>query len=271
MNKYLQILLTLGLISIPLGFYAVEHGHRTSGQKIEVAVVSRGVEARSSSSRPQVALIFDDLGGSLREIKDIYSLDVPVTVAVIPGLKFSKNVAHIAKRCGFSVLIHLPLAPKRDQDYAHADYQFIGAHLSRTERESLLRYYLGSISIAMGANNHMGSAATEDSEVMEQVIRALERKDMIFVDSRTSLKSVACEVAQREQVPCYVNNGFVDSVHGEKIIEKKFEKLMSRAREKRKIIIIAHPKKDTMRVLKKMIPRYSSVDFITLEEYAAQR
>jgi len=218
-------------------------------------------------SRPAVALIFDDLGESLTDLKEIYSLNIPLTVSIIPGLKFSKNIAHIAARCGFSVMIHLPLEPKKD-DYRQASYTFISAALGRSEIDRLLRKYLNSIQIAVGVNNHMGSKATEDSELMRVVLRAVKQKNLIFIDSRTSSRSVAYDIAVEEGVRCAYNEWFLDAVEGEEAMRRRMEEIVDRAAQNGKTIVIAHPRKPTIAFLKKYLDeRHGQVDFITIEDY----
>jgi polysaccharide deacetylase 2 family uncharacterized protein YibQ len=222
----------------------------------------------SDLPRPKIAIIFDDLGESLQDLKDLYSLNTPFTISVIPNLKFSKNIAHIGSRCGFSVFIHLPLEPKESGNYRTNKYKFITTDLSRREIESLMRRYLNSIRIAIGVNNHMGSKATEDKGVMKIVLREIKQRGLIFVDSRTSLDSVGYDLANKQGLVCGYNEGFLDSIDDIVKIKEKMEKLILKAKDKGKIIVIAHPRKNTISFLKENLPRLrKKVDFITIKDY----
>ena len=44
---------------------------------------------------------------------------------------------------------------------------------------------------AIYTNNHTGSVFTENEEAMDRLLKALKKHNFIFVDSRTSSKSVA--------------------------------------------------------------------------------
>ena len=260
MDKKLRLILLAVLILVPLILYYF--AGKKSGEPIFL------VERNVSDNRPQIALVFDDLGDSLQEIKDVYSLKIPLTASVIPGLKFSRNVAHIAARCGYTVFIHLPLNPKSKDAYNPKKLRVISGDLSKREINSLLAYYLSSIQIAYGANNHMGSAATEDDKLMRAVMQALKERDLVFIDSKTSLDSVACKIAQKEGVDCEVNEGFLDSVDTVAAIDKKLDDLVALAKERGKIIIIAHPRPNTFSVLKKKIPQLKKeIKFITAQDY----
>jgi polysaccharide deacetylase 2 family uncharacterized protein YibQ len=263
MNKFIRILLFVILILVPIIFY--KSFYRPKQKKaIPKPVIVRQVLA----AKPKIALIFDDLGESLKDFEAIYSLHIPLTISILPGLEFSKNIANIGYRCGFSVLIHLPLEPKEGKKYATTKYKIISASLSKPEIDYILRTYLSYIRFAVGANNHMGSSATENINLMRQVMHALKERNLIFVDSQTSLKSKACEAARFEGVICAKNSGFIDTVDNQIVIEKRFTKLAKKAKKKRKMIIIVHPKKNTIAALRNVLPQWQKeVEFITVKEY----
>jgi len=262
MAKILRVLIFVTLIIIPIVFYSSLNKNRNGSQSL------LDLSRDQSSLKPSIALIFDDLGGSLNELREIYSLGIPLTVSIIPNLKFSKNIAHIASRCGFSVFIHLPMEPKKSESYRTDQYRFISGNLSRRENEALLRNYLNSIRIAIGVNNHMGSEATEDGELMSIFVRAVKSRGLIFIDSRTSLDSVAYEIANRAGLACGYNEGFLDAVSDPDHMQKQIDQLLKKAKNKGKIIIIAHPRATTIKFLKSRIAALKEeVDFITIKEY----
>jgi len=218
--------------------------------------------------QPQIALIFDDLGESLNDLKEIYSLGIPVTISIIPNLKFSKNIAHIASRCGLSVFIHLPLQPEGNSFSKSGKYRFINSDLSQRETIFLLRCYLNFTRAAIGVNNHMGSKATQDSKLMKIILNEIKKRGLSFVDSRTSLDSVAFKIAKEKGLICGYNEGFLDSVDDLEEIEKHMKILVSKAKEKSKIIIIAHPRQKTFEFLKKELPELKKeVEFINMKDY----
>lgn len=226
------------------------------------------IKKKIKFDKPKIALIFDDLGENLKDLKLVYGLNIPVTISVIPGLKFSKNISYMAARCGFSVLIHLPLQPKNEDNFKTDKYKFIGSSLSKPELNSLLKYYLNFFRVAIGVNNHMGSAATEDPRLMRHILKAVKGQGLIFIDSRTSLNSVAGSLAKEVNMIYGYNEGFLDSVDDVNTIEKKLDLLIEKAKEKQKIIIIGHPKENTFRVLQEKIPALKNeIEFITVKDY----
>jgi len=263
MTKSLRLILLLILIIAPIVFYK-SLNKKNSGSNIILPLI----QPESEFNRPQIALIFDGLGESLKDLREIYSLDIPLTISVIPNLKFSRNIAHIGARSGFSVLIHLPLEPLAKSPYSASKYKFISADLSKWEIDSLLRQYLNFIRIAIGVNNYMGSGATQDQKLMKTISRELKRRNLIFIDSRTSLESVAYQVARQEGLVCGYNEGFLDSIDSVQEMERRLENLITAASQKGKIIVIAHPKKNTIKFLKDKLPALKErVEFVTIREY----
>jgi len=263
MPKSLRITLLIALIITPIIFYkTLNRKSNPNNKALSFSAREKGLQ------RPKIALIFDDLGESLKDLREIYSLDIPLTISVIPNLKFSKNIAHIASRCGFSVLIHLPFEPGSSQQYQTDKYRFITSDLSKREVISLLRQYLNSIRIAIGVNNHMGSLATQNQQLMKIVLTELKKRGLIFIDSRTSLKSIAYEQAREMELISGYNRGFLDAIDSIKVMEERMEELKDLAQEKGKIIVIAHPRKNTLRFLKAQLPFLrKKIEFITIKDY----
>lgn len=261
MNRITKIFLFILIISAPLVFYKYFYKPRMHPA---IKRITREIPV----IKPKIALIFDDLGENPKDLSEINSLDIPVTVSVVPGLKFSKIIAQTSTLYGFSVMTHIPLEPKNAQKYQTTKYKFISSSLPRRERAALLRYNLNYIRVAIGVNNHMGSAATEDAKLMKEVMKAVKYNGLFFIDSRTSNNSVACEVAKKEGVICDYNEGFFDSVDDISVMQAKFFELLKKAKEKGKIIVIAHPKKKTFFLLHKLLPKTrDQVEFITIKDY----
>lgn len=114
----------------------------------------------------------------------------------------------------------------------------------------------------------MGSLATEDRRLMRIVLSELKKRGLIFIDSRTSLKSIAYELAQEMELISGYNQGFLDAVDDIDHIAERMEVLINMAREKGKIIVIAHPLKNTLEFLKSRMPDLrKKIDFVTIKDY----
>ena len=270
MAKNLRVILFIILIVVPVIFHKAMNKKSKHGN-IPFSSNNETADEREEDSKPIVALIFDDLGESLNELREVYSLGIPLTISIIPNLKFSKNIAHIGSRCGFSVFIHLPLQPIDDNIPKSAGYKFISSDLSNRGIKLLLRQYLNSLRIATGVNNHMGSKATQNTSLMKIVMKEIKKRKLIFIDSNTSTKSVAYSIAKKENLVCGYNEGFLDASDNIEAMKQKVNKLIEKAKSKGKIIIIAHPKKNTIDFLKRELPVLRKhVKFVTIKEFFAQ-
>ncbi len=260
MLKFLRVAILILFVAGPIVFYK-----SLNKKGIKLSPFAGQVQ---DFQLPKIALVFDDLGESLSDLKEVYSLGIPLTISIIPDLRFSKNIAHIGHRCGFSIFVHLPLEPEDNAYYKKADYEFIRSELPKREAILLTRQYLNSIRIAIGVNNHMGSKATRDEKLMRIVMNELKMRGLMFVDSRTAVKSVAYKIAQDEEVVSGYSEGFLDPVDDKKVIKDQMFKFIKKAKEKGKIIIIAHPRDNTIEFLESELPDIlKEVDFVTMKEY----
>ncbi len=99
------------------------------------------------------------------------------------------------------------------------------------EIERLLDAALASVPGAVGVNNHMGSKATADAAFMDVLLDALGRRGLFFVDSRTTVLTVAASEAERLGVPYLARKVFLDAVDGD--IERSLDAGDRRLRPRR--------------------------------------
>jgi len=102
-------------------------------------------------------------------------------------------------------------------------------------------------------NNHMGSLATADAEVMGMVMKSLKEKGLFFVDSFTSPRSVAYEVAKVQGLPAACRSVFLDNNKDKSEIQAQFEKAIDVAKRRGSAIAIGHVYLETLEVLEHLI------------------
>jgi polysaccharide deacetylase 2 family uncharacterized protein YibQ len=263
MDRFLRIALFIALLAIPVAFYSTLE-QRKGRRQINLPMVKGDINGQN----PKIALVFDDLGDSLQDLENIYSLNIPVSVSVIPGLKFSKNIAHIASRCGFSVFIRLPFEYEARDKPKISKYGEFSHNLTQWEVESLLRYYLNSIRIAIGINVNMNYDTKKDYEMAAMVIDAAKKRGMVFIDNAANDNQMIYNIAKKENLRCGYGDAVLDGSNTEIDLEKQFEKIISLAAKKGKIIVIVVPGKETFSLLKEnILPNIDRIDFITLKDY----
>ena len=84
---------------------------------------------------------------------------------------------------------------------------------------------------------------------------ALHDRDLFFVDSRTSSKSVAFDAARRAKVPAATRDIFLDDAEDVKSIEKQLDLAAREARARGAAIAIGHPHPETIEALTQTLPQ----------------
>lgn len=202
----------------------------------------------------QVAVIFDDAGGSVEDLEEIIAIGRPVTVAVLPGLRYSKEVAERASAAGLDVFLHLPLEPE-DSGRVPGPGSITTA-MSDEEIRAAVRAGLATVPGAVGLNNHMGSRGTADERVMRAVLQVVKERDLIFVDSVTSARSVAAPLAEEMGIPAARRHVFLDNVDAPAAIRAALRRLATIALRRGSAIGIGHAQRLTPAVLKEMVAEF---------------
>jgi polysaccharide deacetylase 2 family uncharacterized protein YibQ len=224
-------------------------------------------QAKDESRRAAVvALCVDDFGffhNSL--VKDFLAIDIPLTISVIPGLKYSEKISREAAEAGKDMLCHLPMEAESGEGDG-GEIPLIRASMKASEIEKALTKALETTPGAVGINNHMGSKATADRRVMETVLRICHARGLYFFDSLTTPHSVVRKVAKELGVPEARNDLFIDGGSGE--TRENMKKLLSIATRKGAAIGIIHVKSESLEDLRWMIDeaRKEGIDFVKISE-----
>ncbi|MEC9049582.1 MAG: divergent polysaccharide deacetylase family protein [Candidatus Neomarinimicrobiota bacterium] len=203
--------------------------------------------------RGTIGIVIDDFGYRNDDVSDGFlNLDVPLTYAVIPGHEYSKSFGEKAVGRGFEVIVHMPfenLANKGGEE----SFVLSTSMDSETIQERV-QAALDQIPSAIGMNNHQGSKASADQHVMSNVARVLKKRNLFFVDSRTTAETVAESTMEVYNVPTTRRNIFLDNDDDEGKIHAQLIKLVEKSEELGTAVGIGHVKPKTLKILKKYIP-----------------
>jgi polysaccharide deacetylase 2 family uncharacterized protein YibQ len=236
--------------------------------KMEERFTEKAKVVEKASRVPEVAIILDDAGGRGPDYKEIFSIKEPLTISVLPNLQESEAVALSALTSGKEVMLHLPMETYKDS-YDRHDGSMITTNMSNDDIEKLVNSNIAAVFGASGVNNHMGSKATEDKRVMDEVLKVIKEKNLYFVDSRTSKKSVAFDEARKMKVKSAENNVFLDVEAKEEKIKNKLGELILKARKFGYAVGIAHVTRPvTIATLKELMPYYekNGIKFVFASE-----
>ncbi len=123
-------------------------------------------------------------------------------------------------------------------------------NLGPAEFERRLLWAFEQVDGIRGFNNHMGSRLTANPLAMRRVMAEAHRRKLLFLDSRTSGRSVAYSTAMEHGVPAVTRDIFLDHDPSEENIVRQFKKVEKIARQRGYAIAIGHPYDTTFAVLK---------------------
>lgn len=224
--------------------------------------------AISEPWRPTIALIIDDMGNSLHasSVKRALALPAPLTVAVIPNLRDSDATARAAFAAEKEIIVHIPMEPLSKD--AATEKNMIFRNMNPFQIVQFLDD-ASTIPGAIGINNHMGSAATQDSALAAIVATWCWKHSWFLLDSVTHPRSVLYREAQNVGTKAARRDFFLDHTNDHAHIRKALANAVERAtRLERPVYVIGHPRRRTMDVLEEEIPKLieESVRFVTLSK-----
>ncbi|MCE5201903.1 MAG: divergent polysaccharide deacetylase family protein [Synergistaceae bacterium] len=240
----------------------------TSRDKVPAPAIRTGApESVQTDKRPVLSLVVDDGGEQMKLTRKISKLSIPLTWAIMPYTKYAQATAKLAASEGIPYLLHLPMQAEADKN---GGPYLIGRGMSSTKIREITAAALDTLPDTAGLSNHRGSLATADRNTMEPVIDELKARQLIFLDSRTSGKSVAYDVAKAAGVTALKNNGFLDGTADKNAIKAKFNEAVKYAVKRGHLIVICHFRPVTVLFLEELNANYRTlpVRLITIPEMA---
>jgi hypothetical protein len=113
---------------------------------------------------------------------------------------------------------------------------------------------LDEVPFIRGVNNHMGSKMTAESSQMYQIFSILKKRNLYFIDSRTTIKTLCKPSARLFQIPFAQRDVFLDHKVEVEFIRKQIKELIRIAQRKGTAVGIGHPHSLTYKVLQEMLP-----------------
>ena len=206
----------------------------------------------------KIAIVLDDWGYNLNNLSIVDKINFPFTASILPNLSYSRAVADELHNRGFEIILHLPMEP-------HEKYRLekntIFSSLDGQSIKRIIGLDLDSINYAVGVSNHMGSAVTEDAKVLGIVFKELKSRNMFFLDSFVTPKSVCFELSQKMGLGFISRDVFLDNVEESNYIKQQISKLKAKAKAKGYAVGIGHDRKITLQVLKEVMPQLKKEGF----------
>jgi polysaccharide deacetylase 2 family uncharacterized protein YibQ len=201
-----------------------------------------------------VAIVIDDLGHDLKPAREVLALPDRVTLAVMPLLPHSKQIAELARQQGREVLVHLPMEAK-GRGEKRPTPGMLRSDMTPLDFIASVNEDLDSVPGAAGVNNHEGSTLSENRQAMTFLMSELKSRGLFLLDSVTSPKSQAFAVAKEFGLRAAKRDVFLDNEsENPRAIRKQLDELARMAREHGQAIGIGHPHPATIEELRKWLP-----------------
>ena len=102
-------------------------------------------------------------------IEIFLTLSNDITISIIPGQSYSEDIAHMAYKYGFEVMVHMPMEAF-NLGHNNLDKYILIEGLSFQEVNNRLENAFIELPNALGINNHQGSKATENIQLMKHCV-----------------------------------------------------------------------------------------------------
>jgi polysaccharide deacetylase 2 family uncharacterized protein YibQ len=222
--------------------------------------VHLGFEKSPGRGKPLIAIVIDDLGQSYRTFESLLEIDAPLTFSILPYTPRATRIAERAYALGRETLLHLPMEAEPTTNNS-LDKGILLTEMTEEQILAQLEEAMKTVPFICGVNNHKGSKFTELPEKMEIVLKALEEKDLIFLDSRTTKNTVGYLVARTLGVEAAERDVFLDNSADSSYTRNQLLKLAALSEERGWAIGIAHPHPSTIAALREMIPELKEKGF----------
>lgn len=217
-------------------------------------------------SRIRVAILIDDIGYDKGVFKEFVNLDIPLTFSILPGQRFSTDIAKEARSLNYEVMLHLPMEPRNPE--RNPGNGTIVARMSQDEILRQLSKDIEAVPYIAGVNNHMGSLLTEDRDAMHIILEEIHKRGLFFVDSKTSPRSVAYETARNIGVRSGRRDVFLDNKTDIEYIKGQIDKVIRIAKQNGEATAIGHPRAGTIAALREKIADFKreGIDLVPVSE-----
>lgn len=229
---------------------------------VSVLFTSLLLPSRALSEPAKLAIIIDDLGNHQRGCKGVLALPGPLNLAFLPHTPYARRFAERAFEQGHTVMLHLPMS---NHSGATLGPGALEVTMTTDELRATMEASLDAVPHSQGFNNHMGSLLTEHTKAMQTVMTLAHERQLFFIDSRTSVNSVAREQASQAGVPNLRRHVFLDNDVSGPALEQQFDQAVRRAKRHGLAVLIGHPYPETIAFLNQKLNAMSKhIELVSL-------
>jgi len=207
-----------------------------------------------ADSVPLISIIIDDLGDHWQ--RDYQALQLPgaVTYAILPHTPYALPLSLKAADLDKEIILHMPMEPVGSENMGPGG---LSMDMSQHELLATLHDNFRDMPNIVGMNNHMGSRLTQSVKSMRWIMEEMGQQypNFYFIDSVTSINSVAHNIAEEYGIAHASRDIFLDHDRNIYTIARQFEKLLDLAKKQGTAVAIGHPYPETLEFLEYWLPR----------------
>lgn len=206
----------------------------------------------TAAGAPMIAIVIDDMGVDRKRSKRMWQdVGAPLTLSFMTYADDLPAQTGAARAKGHELMLHMSMEPSSAQ--VDAGPNVLLTTMPSGEIRSLANWGMDRFEGFIGVNNHMGSRFTEDERGMRIVLEEIQKRGLMFLDSRTSNRTVGPKIAKDLGVPALERNVFLDNDNVPQKVLNQLAEVERLARKYGHAIAIGHPRDATIEVLKAWI------------------
>jgi len=235
--------------------------HEFDDKKMSLPPENIKREIKQSPSKPKLAIIIDDVS-TPSHVNAIKALSLPLTMSFLPPSAARPNSAKLASKENI-YMVHLPMEA---QNYSAEEPYTLRIDDSQkviTQRIGEIKKLFPKVAYI---NNHTGSKFTSDEVAMNRLIYALQKKNIYFVDSRTTAQTKAPQVLKNFGLDYVARDVFLDHENDKGYIKKQIKKAVEIAKKHGTAIAIGHPHKNTILALHESKDKLKDIELVYINK-----
>ncbi|WP_456391464.1 divergent polysaccharide deacetylase family protein [Nitratifractor sp.] len=217
--------------------------------------------------KPLLVLIIDDVSQA-RQLQAIRRLPYRITPSIFPPSQINRHSNLLAKNLKH-YLIHLPMesGSKKMNRFAKTLFVEDGPAKIRARVKEIRRLFPKACFV----NNHTGSVFTSNYPAMAHLYGDLKREGFIFLDSRTTGRSVVPRVSKEYHSPYVARDVFIDNVQKRSAILAQLKRAVRIAQKRGYAIAIGHPHPATFDALRHAKSILAPVETVYFDDFYRSR
>lgn len=264
MNKPVQILILILIILTPIFLYKGLNSKKTKNRGNLIQLLNNS----STSSKPKVAFVFLGLGDQKDILNDIISLKIPLTIGIIPGLKYAKELAYHSHYCGFTVILSLNLYEQNSvQKYPFRD-GLLDINTTQKEIKSNLNAYWDYIRFNWGFIIPVKYTLTPiEEEKMRLIFNNIHNKPCLILNDNLNTINPLMNLAQMNKVKYLTSNYQIKAEDDFKTIINLLVNIIKKHTNNDKIIITVEYRQKVSANLKQILFSFKDkLELITIKD-----